>query len=71
MPRPRRKECQFCRRKVAEVDYKDSHLLSRYISPWAKIRPSKDTGACARHQRQLTQAIKRARFLALVPYTTR
>lgn len=68
---PRRKECQFCKRKVAEIDYKDSHLLSRYLSGWGKIRPGKDTGACSRHQRALGQAIKRARFLALLPYTTR
>ncbi len=69
--RMKRKECQFCKRKVDEVDYKDAALLARYTSPWAKIRPGKDTGACSRHQRQLTDAIKRARFLALLPYTTR
>lgn len=67
----KRKECQFCKRKVAEIDYKDAGLLGRYMSGWAKIRPSKDTGACARHQRGLSEAIKRARFLALVPYLSR
>lgn len=67
----KRKECQFCKRKVTEIDYKDSHLLGRYMTSWAKIRPGKDTGACARHQRGLAEAIKRARFLALVPYVSR
>lgn len=68
---PKRKECQFCKRKVTSIDYKDSHLLGRYTSSWAKIRPGKDTGTCARHQRALTHAIKQARFLALLPYTNR
>ena len=67
----KRKECQFCKRKVTSIDYKDSHLLGRYISGWAKIRPGKDTGTCTHHQRDLGEAIKRARFLALLPYTTR
>lgn len=67
----KRKECQFCKRKTQVIDYKDSHLLGRYISAWAKIRSSRDTGTCARHQRALTDAIKRARFLALLPYTNR
>ncbi len=68
---PKKKECQFCKRKVSYIDYKDSHLLSRYVSGWSKIRPGKDTGACSSHQRRLTEAVKRARFLALLPYTTR
>lgn len=67
----KKKECQFCKRKVASIDYKDASLLSRYTSSWAKIRPAKDTGTCARHQRGLTDAIKRARFLALMPFTNR
>ncbi len=68
---PKKKECQFCKRKVTSIDYSDSALLGRYVSGWAKIRPGKDTGACSRHQRELGEAIKRARFLALLPYTTR
>jgi small subunit ribosomal protein S18 len=67
----KKKECQFCKRKVVAVDYKDAGLLGRYMTSWAKIRPAKDTGACARHQRGLSEAIKRARFLALVPYVSR
>lgn len=66
-----KKDCPFCRRKLIDVDYKDPAVLSRYISSWAKIKPTKDTGACAKHQRRLAEAIKRARFLALLPYTTR
>lgn len=67
----RKKDCPFCRRKMIDVDYKDATTLSRYITSWAKIKPTKDTGACAKHQRRLADAIKRARFLALLPYTTR
>ncbi len=63
-----RKVCRLCERKVDRVDYKDDRLLDRYISDRGKILPRRATGACARHQRQLALAIKRARFLALVPY---
>lgn len=63
-----RKVCRLCERKVEQVDYKDDRLLDRYISDRGKILPRRATGACARHQRQLSRAIKRARFLALIPY---
>lgn len=63
-----RKVCRLCERKVDRVDYKDDRLLDRYISDRGKILPRRATGACARHQRQLATAIKRARYLALVPY---
>lgn len=63
-----RKACRLCERKVEKVDYKDVQLLDRYISDRGKILPRRATGACARHQRQLSSAIKRARYLALVPY---
>lgn len=66
----RRKVCYFCRKKIEEIDYRNAELLHRYLGIWSKIKPAKDTGACAKHQRRLTQAIKRARFLALLPYTT-
>ena len=72
MARPQKhRECTFCRKKMIDVDYKDPAALSRYLTAWAKIRPRKDTGACAKHQRRLADAIKRARTLALLPYTTR
>lgn len=65
---PRRKVCQFCVDQVKEVDYKDFQRLRRFLSDRGKIEPRRKTGTCARHQRSLTTAIKRARFLALLPY---
>lgn len=65
--RPR--ECQFCTDKNATIDYKQVEVLRRYITDDGKIRPRRQTGACAKHQRQLAVAIKRARHLALLPYT--
>ncbi len=67
--RKRRKVCSFCADKVECIDYKDTAKLRRYISERAKILPRRMTGTCARHQRELTIAIKRARHLALLPYT--
>ncbi len=67
----RRKECPFCRRKLVDIDYKDGTTLTRFLTSWAKIKPAKDTGSCAKHQRRLAEAIKRARYLAILPYTTR
>lgn len=63
-----RKSCRLCDRKVEQVDYKDEKLLERFITDRGKILPRRATGACSRHQRQLATAIKRARFLALIPY---
>ena len=65
----RRKVCAFCVDKIDTVDYKDSGKLRRFISERGKIEPRRKTGTCARHQRRLTLAIKRARHLALLPYT--
>ncbi|NWJ97412.1 MAG: 30S ribosomal protein S18 [Chloroflexi bacterium] len=65
---PRRKVCQFCVDKVREVDYKDFQRLRRYLSDRGKIEPRRKTGTCARHQRSLTTAIKRGRYMALLPY---
>jgi small subunit ribosomal protein S18 len=61
--------CQFCVDKVKVVDYKDVSRLRRYLSDRAKIEPRRKTGTCARHQRALSVALKRARFMALLPYT--
>ncbi len=66
----RKKVCNFCLDKVEVIDYKDIARLRRYISERAKILPRRVTGTCARHQRNLTIAIKRARYLALLPYTS-
>lgn len=67
MRRPR-KSCPVCEMGVRQVDYKDDRSLSRFITERGKIIPSRLSGMCARHQRQLSQAIKRARHLALIPY---
>lgn len=65
----RKKVCGFCVDKVDNIDYKDIARLRRYMSERGKILPRRVTGTCARHQRELTVAIKRARHLALLPYT--
>ena len=65
----RKKVCGFCVDKVETIDYKDTARLRRYMSERGKILPRRVTGTCARHQRELTVAIKRARHLALLPYT--
>ena len=65
----RRKHCRFTAEGITEVDYKDLELLKAYITETGKIVPSRITGTKAKYQRQLSKAIKRARYLALLPYT--
>jgi len=65
---PKRRICRFCVDKVETIDYKDPLKLRRYISDRGKIEPRRRTGTCAKHQRALAVAIKRARHLALLPY---
>jgi small subunit ribosomal protein S18 len=65
---PKRRVCFFCRDKIEDIDYKDPALLRPYISDRGKIAPRRKSGACAKHQRRLALAIKRARHLALLPY---
>jgi small subunit ribosomal protein S18 len=67
MRRPQ-KACPFCESRIRYVDYKDYRTLGRFITDHGKILPSRLSGMCARHQRQLSTAIKRARYLALIPY---
>ncbi|KKM12819.1 30S ribosomal protein S18 [Clostridiales bacterium PH28_bin88] len=67
--RSRRRVCSFCVDKVEHVDYKDVGKLRRYITERGKILPRRISGNCAKHQRQVTIAIKRARMIALLPYT--
>lgn len=67
---PHRKVCAFCVDKIEHIDYKDVSRLQRFLSDRAKIEPRRKTGTCARHQRRLTVALKRARFMALLPYTS-
>lgn len=67
----KRRPCRFCVNKVEDIDYKDVATLERYLSDRGKILSRRITRSCARHQRQLSLAIKRARFLALLPYITK
>lgn len=66
---PRRRGCQFCREKVSVIDYKEIDTLRRYIGERGRMEPRRKGGTCAKHQRALSQAIKRARHMALLPYT--
>ena len=68
--KPRRKVCAFCVDKVQHIDYKDVGRLRRFTSERGKILPRRMTGTCAKHQRQLSTAIKRARTIALMPYVS-
>lgn len=70
-PIQRPRFCYFCANAFGEIDYKDTRLLQRFISSYGKISQRKRTGTCASHQRRLSQAIKRARFMALLPFTLR
>lgn len=65
------KHCFFCVNGYEEIDYKNLRLLQRFVSPYAKIMPSRRTGTCSWHQRKLAHAVKRARFMALVPFSVR
>lgn len=67
--RPRKKVCSFCVDKVESIDYKDVAKLRRYTTERGKILPRRISGNCAKHQRQVTVAIKRARNIALLPFT--
>lgn len=62
------KQCEFCKNKVADIDYKDVDFLKKYVTEKGKILPARVTGSCAKHQRKLTQAIKRSRNIALMPF---
>lgn len=68
--RARKKVCGFCVDKIDYIDYKDINRLKKYVSERGKILPRRISGNCAKHQRALTLAIKRARQIALLPYTT-
>ena len=65
----RKKVCQFCADKTETIDYKDVKKLKKYVTERGKILPKRITGTCAIHQREVTRAIKRARIVALLPYT--
>lgn len=67
--RPRRKVCSFCVDKIEHIDYKDVARLRKHTTERGKIMPRRMSGNCAKHQRQLSEAIKRARAIALMPYS--
>lgn len=69
-PFPKRKVCRFCTDKKLEIDYKNPKILRFFITERGKIIPRRISGNCAKHQRQITVAIKRARNIALLPFTT-
>ena len=67
----RSRRCNFCAENIDQIDYKDVRLLTRYVNAYSKIDGRRRSGNCARHQRMISGAIKRARIAALVPFTTR
>jgi len=67
--KPKKKVCSFCQDKIEYIDYKQYDKLSKFVTDRGKILPRRITGNCAQHQRQLTRAIKRARLVALLPFT--
>ncbi|MBU4556423.1 MAG: 30S ribosomal protein S18 [Actinobacteria bacterium] len=67
--KPRRKYCAFCKDKAEYIDYKDVQMLRKFMTDRGKIKPRRVTGTCAQHQHSLSMAVKRAREMALVPYT--
>lgn len=63
------KFCYFCVNNIKEIDYKKTDMIGKFVSNYAKILPRHRMGTCSKHQRQLSNAVKRARYLALLPYT--
>ncbi len=68
---PEKKVCYFCQNKIEQIDFKDAYLIRRFMNSQGKIYPPKRHGTCARHQRKLAKAIKKARVMALVPFIAR
>jgi small subunit ribosomal protein S18 len=66
-----KKQCYFCTSNIKNIDYKDTELLVKFLTPQSRIIPRRKTGACAMHQRKLARTIKQAREMAVVPYTSR
>lgn len=65
------KQCHFSKNNITQIDYKDTEALGKFLNPHGRMIARKRTGVCAKHQRQLSQAIKRARFMGLLPYLVR
>ena len=66
-----KRRCAFCTSQMQDIDYKDGQFLRRWLSSYSKIVPRRRSGVCAKHQRKLAQAIKRARYMSILPYTPR
>jgi small subunit ribosomal protein S18 len=64
------RQCYFCTNNIRAVDYKETDILKKFLDSQAKILPKEETGVCAKHQRKLSQAIKRSRFMALLPFVS-
>ena len=69
--RKKKRVCQFCADKNAKIDYKNTQRLQKYVTERGKILPRRTTGACAKHQRDITTAVKRARHIAVLPYAAK
>jgi small subunit ribosomal protein S18 len=67
----KKEQCYFSANNVKQIDYKDTEILKKFLTPHARMITGKRTGVCAKHQRQLAQAVKRARFMALLPFIAR
>ncbi len=68
---PKDRECYFCVNGLNDIDYKDTRILQKFLSGYGKILPRRRTGSCMKHQRKLALAIKRARFMALIPFVAK
>lgn len=67
----RKIDCYFSKNQIDEIDYRNTELLTRFLSSWGKIKPARESGVCTKHQRQLARAIKNARYLGLLSYVKR
>lgn len=65
------RHCFFCQKNIKEIDYTDTELLKKFLTPLGKILPSRYSGTCAKHQRKLAKAIKKARIMGFLPFTNR
>lgn len=70
-PQPKERACYFCITGINDIDYKDTRVLQKFLSTHGKLLPRRRTGTCMKHQRRFAMAVKRARFMALVPFTTK
>ena len=70
-PLAKKRSCYFCVNEVRDIDFKDTQILRRFISSYMKIVPKRRSGSCSKHQRKIAEAIKRARFMAMLPFVPR